>query len=270
MTTRKDKHLAAARGRPQNFYSGASSIEEIRLGVGAVNSHMTTGSPAGAEPDESGMIDVAKKNRRPGAPRHGGLCVAADAEIRVTDRQHLIIDGAVRIVAGGATFTHRRMLKDDRLGLFVMALRAIFVQPRHRQATRRFHDVHAVRVVALHAIHFAFEHGMMLGQMKLGLGIQVAFEAGFGLLAGIDDEVVEATATAHGDMFAPGTVARFAAVLAGHSPVIEMQPRMGAGGKHPGDICVTVRTGFVADKSGALNLERLNDCAIHRGTGIDQ
>ena len=82
--------------------------------------------------------------------------MTTDAKVGVANRQHFWIDGAVGIVAGGATFAHGRMFKNHRPGLFPMTLRARFVQPGHRQTARRFHDVLTVRIVALNTIHFAF------------------------------------------------------------------------------------------------------------------
>lgn len=77
-----------------------------------------------------------------------------------------------------------------------MALRASFVQPRdtclrpdaERSVMRRFEDVRAVRVVALHAIHPVFEHGMVLRQFELRMHIDVAGKARLRLPARIHDE----------------------------------------------------------------------------------
>jgi hypothetical protein len=90
------------------------------------------------------------------------------------------------------------------------------------------------------------------------------------LFAGVDDEFVEATATTHGDVLAAGTVAGFAAVLAGHAAIVEVQPRVRAGRKNAGDIGVAIRAGFIADKSCSLDLKRLNGGAVNGGTGIEQ
>lgn len=86
--------------------------------------------------------------------------------------------------------------------LFSVAVRARFIHARHGETTVRFHYVRAVRIVALDAVHFAFKDRVMLRQMELGIGGDMALETGFGLFAGIDDE----TATAHCDVSAGRSV----------------------------------------------------------------
>ena len=215
------------------------------------------------------MIDIAEINLPAGA-RCRRLGMTADTEVRVTNGEHLGVDGAVRIVTARATFPHRRMLKNDRLGLFPMAARAIFVQARHRQSTRRFHDVHAMRIVTLDAVHFSFKDGMVLGKMKFRLRFQMAFETGSGFASGVDDEPVRPARPGHGNMLARRSVAGFATVLPAHLAIFQAQPRMGACRKYPGDIRVTIEARLVTHVGGTLDLQRLNTRAIQRGTGIDQ
>lgn len=69
----------------------------------------------------------------------------------------------MRVVTGGTTFAERGMFENDRLGLLAMALGARFIQARHGQTPGGLHDVLAMRVVALDAIHFPFDDRMMLG-----------------------------------------------------------------------------------------------------------
>ena len=133
------------------------------------------------------------------------LHVALEAEIIVAFREELAVHGAVWVVAGGASLTLRLMLINERSRLLSMAFRALLVHAGHREATRRFHDFVPVRIVALYAIHSPFDHGMMLGQIELGMNFEMARKAGLWLASGIDNEFTAPSAP--GNMFAGGTVA---------------------------------------------------------------
>jgi hypothetical protein len=110
----------------------------------------------------------------------------------------------------------------------------------------------------------------MLREVKLGLGFEMTLEAGVGLLAGVDDEFVEAAATAHRDVFAAGTVTGFATVLAGHAAIVEMEPRVRTGRKSASDVSVAIRAGLVANESRALNLKWFDSGAVNGGTRVEQ
>ncbi|MDB6015895.1 MAG: hypothetical protein JWR19_384 [Pedosphaera sp.] len=196
------------------------------------------------------------------------LGMAFEAEIGIPLDEQLGIDGAMGVVADGAAFAQSFVLKNERAALFAMALRTGLVEAGHGEATGGFHDVGAMGIVALDTIHFAFDDRMMLGQMKLGLNFLMAGETGFRVLAGINDEF--ATATAGGDVFAAGTVAGFAPLLAGHLRMVQMQPGMRTGRKHVTDGSVAIRTDFIADKSGALNLRRGHHRTRSGGAGAYQ
>src|SRR5262249_57730388 len=101
-----------------------------------------------------------------GGARSAVLGMTAEAKVPVANGQKLGVDRAMRIVAGGARFTYGRVLKDKRPRLGLMTLGARFVQARHGQTAGRLHDVQPVRVMALHAIHFALGDGVMLGAMN--------------------------------------------------------------------------------------------------------
>ncbi len=88
------------------------------------------------------------------------------------------------------------MLINDRSRLLAMTLGAAFVQSRQARgsarlesrAMRGLENVGSVRIVALQAIHSLFENRMMIRELELGVGLDVAIEAGFRLPARIDDE----------------------------------------------------------------------------------
>lgn len=207
------------------------------------------------------MIHIADV-KMPGALLHLGM--AAQAKIRIAHRQHFGVDGAVRIMTSRATFAHGGMFKNDRLGLFPMALGATLVLASHREAPGRFHDIHAVRVVTLDTIHFALNDKMVLGQVKFRLGIRMALETGGRVLAGIDDEFPAAVACRN--MFAARAVAGFAAGLAGPLRAGQMQSRVGTRRKGAGDVVVAIRADFVAHKRRAFNLQRRHRRPVHGGT----
>lgn len=124
---------------------------------------MTAGGPAGADLQVAGMRTLADKNftGRYAGPRHLGM--TAEAEIVVGLREHHAVDRTVRIVAGRTAFAQGGVFEDKGPRLLAMALGAVLIAPGHGQASRRFEDVFAVRVVALRAIHAAFSDGMMRG-----------------------------------------------------------------------------------------------------------
>jgi len=174
----------------------------------------------------------------------------------------------MRIVATSTTFTHCRMFKNDGLGLFPMALGAAFVQAPHRQSAGWFHYIHAVRVVALDAVHFPLNDRMVLGQMKFRLGVRMALETGGGVLAGIDNEFQASAASR--DMFAGRAVAGFTAGLADSIRAGQMQTRMGTRGESAGDALVAIGAGLVANKRGAFNVQWNHRRPFHGGTRIHQ
>ncbi len=182
------------------------------------------------------------------------LRMTAEAEIGVAYHQHLGVDGAVDIMADRASFPQSLVFENERPGLGLMALGAGFVQARHGETMRRFHDALAVRIVALHTIHFAFDDGMMLREMKFRVDFDVALEAGFRVLARIDDEL--SPAAAGRDVFAGRAVAGFAALHTCHLRVIYSQSRVRAGRKDVTDGRVAIEADLVANISRALNLRR--------------
>ena len=137
------------------------------------------------------------------------LRMASQAKVRVALDKHFAVDRAMWVVTRGTTLAHgfvlehSWMLKCDRARLLAMTLGAAFVAPRHRQSAGGFENVVAMRVVALNTIHFALNHGMMLGQIKFSLDFEVALKTRRRVFAGINDEFVLAAF----DVFAGRAVA---------------------------------------------------------------
>jgi hypothetical protein len=151
-----------------------------------------------------------------------------------------------------------------------MALGAVLIPPRHGQPAGGFHDVHAVRVVALDAIHAAFQDLVVLGEVELSLEVQVALKTRGRVLARIDDESFAAAPAARGDMFAAGTVAGFEPALANHRGILGMNPRVRAGWKSSHNVGMAIRAGLVADELRAGDFQRRHDLGRGRGTRDDQ
>lgn len=231
-----------------------------------VNGRMTARRPARATREIGGVghaSDVDLARRRAGTMI---LRMAFQAEIAVTLDEELRIDRPVRDVTDRAALAQGFVLEHVLSGLLAMALGARLVQAGHREAKARgLHDVETVRVVALHAIHPAFAHGMMLWQVELGVLLQMAGEAGRRFRARIDDELPAPAADS--DVFAARPVASFAAGLARHLRPFEMNARVRTGGEAAADVRVTLEAGLVADKGSAFDHRRRDNGALQRRAG---
>lgn len=133
--------------------------------------------------------------------------MAAEAEIRVAGDEHLLIHGAVRIVADRAAFLHRLVREEERTFLRGVALRASLVGGFKRGA-RALNDFAFMRIVAIAASHLAREDRVGVGQAELTALVQMAGEAGLGRFIGINNRTLAAASL---DVDRSGTVACFAA-----------------------------------------------------------
>jgi len=183
-------------------------------------------SPTGAVTEKRAVIDIANVKATTEAG-HLHLGVAFEAKIYVTLDEHFGINGTMGAVANGAAFPHRGMLKNPGSSFFTVTSGATLVQASHREAAFRLHNIRAVRIVALDAIHLALQYRVMLGKMKFRAGFLMALEAGFGIFTRIDDEFFETTAACHGDVLASRTVTGLATVLARHGGLLQSQPCVG-------------------------------------------
>jgi hypothetical protein len=147
-----------------------------------------------------------------------------------------------------ATFAQGLVFENERPALLAMALAAGFVDARHGQPAAWFKDVAAVWIVALCAIHFLFEHRMMLRQMELALFRPVAFETRRGIFAGIHDELPSSAASRN--VQASGSVTRFATGQPCSARVLQTDANMCAGRKDSANIRVTFGATFFTDEGG--------------------
>ncbi len=172
------------------------------------------------------------------------------------------------IVTNGAALAHRFMLENKRAGLFAMTRRATFIQSRHRQAAGGFENVAAVRIMALRTIDPVLDNGMMMRQIEFSARFKMTLKTSGGVLARIVDE--HAAAAAGLNVSAARTVARFTAGSARELCGLQMHARMGAAGKLPGNVRVTLGAGFIAGIGCARNLRRRQHRALNSRTGTEQ
>jgi hypothetical protein len=225
-----------------------------------VHRRVTTRRPARSHLKKCRVVGVAYVDMASRNIWALGLRMAPQAKVGVIRDEHLLIDGTVRVMAHRAALPQRFVLENKRARLILVALRTALVLLRHRQAARWFENVTAMRVVAVHATHVAFDDRMMLRQVEFALHVQVALEARVRFFPGIDDETGRATGP---DMFTAGPVTGFATAHARHRRILNMQARVRAGGKFPDDLRMAIRTGLVAHVVGAGNFQRCH----HRRSG---
>lgn len=143
------------------------------------------------------------------------------------------------------------MFKGKRPGLFAMALRAGFVQARHRQSSGGFEYIAPVGIVALHAVHVILDQGMVVWQIKFGLNVEVALKTSRRIFARISDELP--SAASRRDMLAARSMARFAACCSGPFQIVPMEPSVWACREKARNVRVTVNTRGVSNEHGAFD-----------------
>jgi hypothetical protein len=127
-----------------------------------------------------------------------------------------------------------------------------------------------MRIMALDAIHLTFKHRMVLWKIKLRLQFQVTTQASLGFLARVDNESLQPATASERDVFAAGTVARFASRLIRQAAIVHAQTRVRTRRKDARNILMAVRAGLVPHERRAFDLQRHNHRAIRSGTRFDQ
>ena len=136
----------------------------------SVHGLVATGGPAGPLLHPDRMVRTSDQN--PPAPHL--LEVAFEAQIVVPHREHLLIDRAVRLVAGGASIAHGFVLEHEGASHGRMARQAVLILGQQGGAAlyrRTF-----VRIVTIPALHPMLRHLVMVGQRELAARLQVALE----------------------------------------------------------------------------------------------
>ena len=108
----------------------------------------------------------------------------------------------------------------------------------------------------------------MLWQREFRVSLEVAIQASCGIFGRVYDELAP-TAT-DGDVFTSGSVARLAASQTLDVRALEVQPGMRTGRKNAADICMTIVARLIANKDGAFDGRRTNNCMFNRGAGDQQ
>jgi hypothetical protein len=196
------------------------------------------------------------------------LGVALEAKIRIALHQQLAIDRTVGSVANGATLAESFVLENEWARLLAMTVTAVFVQSRHRQASRRFEDVRAVRIVALNAIHATFDNRMMLRQIEFSARLQMAFEADARILPGINNEFSSPSAAFN--VFAARAVARLASALAVQRRTSHVHARVRTCCKHARDVRMAVIANLIADIGGSGDLRGGDYCLLQTTARTEQ
>ena len=209
--------------------------------------------PAGAAAHGQRVIFVADKEAS--VPLR--LRMAAQAQIRIRLVKHLVIDRAVRVMATDAALAQRFVLEDKTLRLLAVAIRALFVEPRHRESAGRLHDVVSMRIVALHAVHLSFTNGMVLREVEIRVDFEMTIETGLRIASRINDELAATAADSH--VFAARTMARFTTGTARHLRRLDVDARMRTGGENARVIPVAIHAPFVADKRRTFDFRWRHD-----------
>lgn len=136
---------------------------------------MAAGAPAGASREERTVITSTDEDF---AGRGLLLEMALQTKVRITLREHLVMDGAMRIVTGGASLAGRFMLEDERTALRDMALGASVGLAGKIEATA-FDRMALVGIMTIAAAHFSIFDGMVMRQLETAFHIQMASEANF-------------------------------------------------------------------------------------------
>ncbi len=157
------------------------------------------------------------------------------------------------------------MLEYKRPALFTMTLGAAFIQARHGQSACGLEDIHAMRIVALHAIHAPFNHWMVLRQMKLRSRLQMALQAGGRISAGINNEFPAAATAFH--VLAPRPMARFAAGFTFQQRRLDVNSAMWTCRKYSRDVGVAFVANFISHIAGPGNLRRRHDRLLKAAAG---
>ena len=143
---------------PHTLLIDKQASADRRRYVGAVNRVMAVGA--------------AVHYRQARAVVMGGMTL--QAERRLTDRQHVLIGGAVRRVTLHAVLVHRRVLKGKWPLKLGMTLEAELVRIGSVEIVAR---AAAMRVMAINAAHLRFADGMVVRQIGLSLLFAVALQA---------------------------------------------------------------------------------------------
>ena len=242
----------------------------MTVNIGTMDTFVAARAPAGAAVDARGVGNaigearmVFTGNDRAIADGGGMFEMALQAEISVALDEHLLVDRAVRVMAGGAALAHGVVFKNERSFLRCMACGAGFSFILETGCAPAFDGVALVRVVALGAAHFAGEDGMAVRQAEFAAFIEMTLKAGFRRFAGIDDGAFGTTGL---NVLAAGTVAALAAEAFGVF-ALDNELGVGSGVEALDGFLVALGAFLGTHKRGASDLRRGDHRAIHHRAG---
>lgn len=183
---------------------------------------VAAGAPAGAALQASRMVFATDHD----LALARDFEVAAQTEIIISRDQHLRVNRAVRIMTGGAAFTHRVVLKNKGAFLLGVAGRTGLVRGREINSAA-LDRVAFVWIMAIGARDLAGQHRVRMREVHLAAFVQVALKTGFRRLIRVHDRSAGATRF-HVNATRP--VAGFATGVA-HLWPREGKPAMGRGSK---------------------------------------
>lgn len=166
---------------------------------------MATRRPTGSPAQKARMIAATNGDS---SSRSLLLEMAFETKRCVPLQQHLLVHRTMHRMTSRAAFAHRFVLENEGAMLRRVAFGAIVTLRIHR--SERGCCVAFVRLMAISAGHFAFEHRMMMRQIKFAAFVEVALETGVRRLLRINNGVVRSARLV---MNAAGAVARFTADL---------------------------------------------------------
>ena len=230
-----------------------------------MNGVVTAGAPTCAPAQKGSVRNIPDKN----LPAHGmHLGVALEAKVVVALEKHLVRNRTVGLMADDAPFPQRLVLIDHRARLFTMTLRAGFVKARQNRLRPRakggamgcFENIRSVRVVALHAVHSLLEDRVVVRQPELRVDFEMTTQTGLRRAAGVDDEPSAPAAGLRVQTAGPMT--RFATGRLRTGRAIDVNSRVGAGGKYASELGMAIDAAFIAQESCAFDRCRNDDGSL--------
>src|SRR5262245_60005472 len=131
---------------------------------------VASGGPTRTLLDANRMVGTPNQN--PAAPHL--LEMTVDAQVVISRHEHLLVDGAMGIMAGGASVAHGFVFEDERTPLRGMTPEAVLIL--RQQGRAAFERGAFMRVMAVGAIYPVFRDLMMLRQRELAAHIRMAFK----------------------------------------------------------------------------------------------
>ena len=177
------------------------------------------------------------------------LEMALQAERRIALREHALIHGTMWLVTDETTFARRFVFVNVRPALDGVTLKTGLILSHERSAPGD-DRVALVGIMTICAAHFAFEDGMMVGQIELAPLVQMAVEAGFRRFLRIN---YRGSRPPRLVMDAARAMTRFTAHVEGVGPACS-EFGVRRSGEIARDILVALSAAFRADELGAGDL----------------